>query len=177
MTKILITGPQGSGKTTQTEALARYLGVHVVDPGQMLRDWASLPTQDGLKIKDSLDKGELVDNEIVGRMVRERLEQPDCQKGFVVDGYPRSLPQLEIFDPKYDKVFYLDLSDEKAKDRLVKRGRDDDKPKSIEERLEIYHKLTEPVLKFYQHRGILVRIPADDSIENIQQKIRGFVRV
>lgn len=174
--KILVTGPQGSGKTTQAEALGEFLNLPVIDPGQMLRELAEGEDKEAIKVQEAMAKGVLVDDEIAGRVVRERLEKEDCKNGFIIDGYPREVKQLEVFDPKYDTVFYLDLSDEKAIERMVHRSRADDTPEAIKKRLEIFHQRTQPVLDYYHDLGILERIKADDNVESIQQKLRQKVQ-
>lgn len=170
--KILVTGPQGSGKTTQARLLAEYLGVSLVGTGDSLREMSKEDSSLGKKIKEALKSGDLVDDAIVAEVVQQRLKASDCQNGFIMDGYPRSLHQLEVFDPNFDLVFYLDISDEEVTQRLIKRGREDDEQEIIAERLRLYHELTEPILSYYQEKGILERIDGNGEIEDIQARIR-----
>lgn len=170
--RILITGPQGSGKTTQAKLLAEYLVVPLIDSGEMLRELAQEITEDGSKVKEALDKGGMAPNDIVGQVVRESVENETSKDGFVMDGYPRNLEQLDIFDPMFDRVFYLEIRDDQVKSRLKSRGREDDTKELIEKRLSLYHQLTEPVLQYYHNLGILERVDGEGEIEDIQSKIR-----
>lgn len=170
--RILITGPQGSGKTTQAQLLADYLKVPLIDTGNMLRILAETETEDGRKVREKLDRGLMAPDDIAGRITLDRTSELDCQSGFIMDGYPRTLDQLAIYDPKFDKVFYLDISDDLVVERLIKRSREDDKLDLIKKRLSLYHSLTEPVLEYYHKKGILFKVDATKSIDQIQEEIR-----
>lgn len=104
-----IMGPQGSGKSTQSKLLGEKLSLCVVDTGQLIRDRGNLDDSVGKSIQAAMLSGNLVENQIPAEILENRLGELDCQNGFVVDGYPRSLEQLEDFDPKYERVFYLDI--------------------------------------------------------------------
>lgn len=170
--KILVTGPVGSGKTTQSKALAQHLGVCLIDTGNILRELAKIDDEDGKRLKEKIDQGLMASDDIVGRMVRERVAGLGCQNGFVMDGYPRTIKQLQEFDPKYTAVFYLDIDDGVVIKRLAERGRVDDRPEIVQRRLKLYHELTEPILEYYSETGILHRINADRSVAAIQEDIR-----
>ncbi|TSC87357.1 MAG: adenylate kinase [Microgenomates group bacterium Gr01-1014_7] len=166
--KILLIGPQGSGKSTQGKLLARFLGLPYISTGDIFR-------QMGGKIKEVLDQGRLVDDEVASKIVEEKLIEPEYGKGFIFDGYPRTLEQIKLFDPEFDKVFFLDLADEEAIKRLLARGRTDDTRELITQRLKAYHEQTDPILGYYRQRGKLYHIDGVGSIEEIQQKIRDAV--
>lgn len=170
--KILITGPVGSGKSTQAKSVAEKFGLHFVSAGDLLRKKALEKTVDGRVAKQAIKEGQLVDDELMGGLVQEKINHNDCKNGFVLDGYPRRVDQLKYFDPQFDKVFYLQVSDEEVIKRLLLRGRSDDKPEVIRERLGVYHHLTEPVLDYYQNQGKLIRIDGEKSIEEISQEIK-----
>jgi len=172
MTKILVTGPQGSGKTTHSKLLSERLQIPLIDTGNMLRNLAETNTSDGRRIKEQLDKGNLAPDDIVGKIVQARVSQEDCKSGFVMDGYPRSLEQLQVFDPGYDHVFYLDISDREVTQRLLERGRVDDTTELIARRLDLYHERTEPVLDYYQDLDILTRVNGSGSIEEVEKRIQ-----
>ena len=168
--KISVTGPQGSGKTTQAKLLADFLGLPMISTGEILRQKSLENNEIGKEIKSSVDKGEMVNDEIVHRLIGEKINE--VKNGFVMDGYPRSLGQLDHLDPHFDKVFYLEINDDLVKVRLLKRGRADDSPEIIAERLELYHQLTEPLLLRYKDQGILQIIDGSGSIDEIQNSIR-----
>src|SRR5437870_7012925 len=146
--EILLIGPQGSGKSTQAEKLARFLGVPNVETGQIFRDLAKDQTSLGQRVREILKSGGMVDDETTAELVKVRLAQPDCQAGFVMNGYPRSPRQQGIFSPKFDRVFYLVVPDEVVTQRQLKRGREDDTPELIKKRLDHYHLLTEPLIDY-----------------------------
>lgn len=169
---ILVAGSQGSGKTTQAKLLADYLHIPLISVGELLMEMAKMSNNVGRKIKEELAKGNLVNDEIVKEMIIKRLAKNDTLLGFVMDGYPRSLNQLELFDPEYSRVFYLDISDLEVKKRLLKRAREDDTPDIIHQRLDLYHKLTEPVLEYFENQGVLKKINGMGNIDDIQKRIR-----
>lgn len=169
--RILITGPQGSGKTTQANAVAEKLGLCFVKTGEILRQLAEVDDLRGRKIKQALLVGDMVDDKIVADVVKNNLAEPICQTGFVADGFPRTLAQLENFDPKYQKVFYLNISDTLAIERLLARGRADDTLPLIKQRLLTYHVLTEPLIDHYRRLGVLVDIDASRSLSEVTDQI------
>lgn len=173
--KILLTGPQGSGKSTQAKLLAKKYGLAFISAGDLSREKAQEDSIDGGLARQSLGKGELLPDELVGRLVREKVENLDREKGIVLDGFPRSIDQLQYFDPNFDKVFYLDVPDEEVEKRLLLRGREDDTPELIRERLSIYHQLTEPVLQYYQQQGKLIRIDGTKNIEEVTAEVEGKI--
>lgn len=177
MIRVLVTGPQGSGKTTQAQLLAGFLKVPFIGIGGDLRQRAQQGDEIAGKIKLSLDRGDLVDDKVVADFAKERMAQSDCQNGFVIDGYPRSEEQVKLFNPDYTKVFYLEISDEEVLYRLLARGREDDTPELIKERLRIYHQETEPILKDYQEQGVLEVVDGSLSILQVQDKIRHLINV
>lgn len=169
--KILITGPQGSGKTTQAEILAAKLGLCLVGAGDLVREFSEKKHPQSAGVRSNLDRGELVDNDVIYQLVKERLAKPDCALGFVSDGYPRSEDQSAYFDPEFDKVIYLDISDQVAEERLLKRGRKDDTLELIDNRLNWYHQETEPLLKKYQPEGKLIKVDGTLPVDEISEKI------
>jgi adenylate kinase len=166
--RILFIGAQGSGKSTQAKLLAQFLGLPYISTGDIFRQMQG-------EIKQILDQGKLVDDQTTSKIVEEKLKNPEYSNGFIFDGYPRTLEQIRLFDPGFDKVIYLDLPDEKASERLLARGREDDTKELIAERLKHYHGQTDPILDFYEQKGILVSISGEGSIEEIAQKIRDGV--
>lgn len=168
---ILVTGPQGCGKTTQANLIAQKLNYCLIKAGDLLREFAEQPGEENARIKADLEKGQLVDDQILARLMKDKLNQPLCHDGIVTDGYPRKMSQLEAFDPHFDKVFYIKISDDEGIRRLSSRGRSDDTPEAIKTRLNWYHQETEPVLDYYRKQGILVEIDGEKTIEEIYEDI------
>lgn len=166
--KILFLGAQGSGKSTQGKLLAKFLELPYISTGDIFRGL-------GGEIKQFLDKGKLVDNQTTSKIVEEKLKGEEYKNGFIFDGYPRTMEQIKLFNPGFDKVIYLDLSDTEATKRLLKRGREDDTEDVITERLRNYHLQTDPILNYYQQKGILKQIDGLGSIEEISQRIKSVI--
>lgn len=166
--KILFVGSQGSGKSTQAKLLSEFLKIPVISTGDIFRELAQADEM----IRGILEKGKLVENWTTTQVVRERVKQSDCKNGFILDGYPRNLEQIKLFDPGFDKVIYLKLSDEQAIKRLLARGRDDDTEESISKRLKTYHEQTDPMLDYYRRAGLLNEVDSQGTIEQVEQRIR-----
>lgn len=169
--RIMITGAQGSGKTTQAELLSKKLGLPMVGTGTLLREFAAGDSKESLMTREALRLGQLVDDRIVCSLVEKKLNQKECRDGFVVDGYPRSPSQLKHYSPYYNQVFYIDISDEEAVNRLLKRGREDDTYQAIKERLEWYHQETKPVVDYYEKLRKLVKINGELSLNQVAEQI------
>lgn len=170
--KILLMGPQGSGKSTQAEFLAKDLDLPKITVGDIFRQIASENSPQGRRIKDILDKGYLVDDQTTARLVRKRLEGKDVQHGFIMDGYPRTIEQINLFDPIFAKVIYLNVPKGEVTSRLSGRGRMDDTKELIDKRLDLYYQRTQPLLDFYRKQGVLAEIDGRGSKEDIRQKVR-----
>lgn len=171
--KILVTGPQGSGKTTQAEILAEELELCLIKTGDLFRDLAEEDSEKGREIrKQMVEGGELINDDLTVELVREKLKDESCKKGFVLDGYPRTIHQIEMLDPGFDIVFDLEISNEVATARMLKRGRADDVPAVIQRRLDIYYKETIPVINYYNNRGKLVVIDGEKSIKEVALEIQ-----
>jgi adenylate kinase len=175
--RILVLGPQGSGKGTQAKRLADAHGIAHVATGDILRAAIAGGTELGLRVAPILERGDLVPDDLMIELIRERLERED---GFVLDGFPRTLPQAEALDAMLaeigkplDAVVLLDVSDEVAARRLhgraVEEGRTDDSPEVIANRLRLYHELTEPVVERYRAAGALVEIDGERGIDRVAE--------
>jgi len=178
--RILILGPQGSGKGTQAKRIAAARGIAHVATGDILRAAMSEATELGLRVKPMYDRGDLVPDDLMIDLIRERLEREDG--GFVLDGFPRTLPQAEALDAMLDEigkpldaVILLEVSDDVATRRLQARaaqeGRADDSPEAIRNRLRLYHELTEPVVERYRADGMLVAVDGEGSVEKVADQI------
>lgn len=170
--RILLIGPQGSGKSTQAQALAKLLNIPKISTGDILREIAKEDSEEARKIRQIQNEGKLVDDATIAKIVEERLKENDTASGFILDGYPRNLSQKDLFEPAFDKVIYLKVPDEELMQRLLKRGRADDTPESIKMRLDLYNGQTQPLLAYYRNLGILVEIDGLGSIEEIQDEIK-----
>lgn len=168
---IIFLGPQGSGKSTQAKMLADHLNLPYIEMGQIFRDKSQEEGDIAKQIKASLEAGELVPDEIAVKTLNEKLEAPDCQNGFILDGYPRNQYQMDGLKSKIDVVFYVKVSDTEAVNRLFLRGRHDDTEELLKRRLEIYHEKTEPLLKNFKNQGILIDINGEQSIEDVAADI------
>ena len=180
---ILLLGPQGSGKGTQARRISAEYGIPHIATGDMLRQAMEAGTPLGLTIKPIYDAGQLVPDEIMIELIRERLEEPDGTEGFVLDGFPRTMPQADALDAMLREigreltvVFALQVSDEICIERLLKRARDerrpDDTPEAIRRRLELYHRETEPLIEHYRTMGVLVPIHADGTPNEVFAEIQ-----
>jgi adenylate kinase len=174
---VLLLGPQGAGKGTQAKRISAEYGIPHVASGEILRAEMQAGTELGRRVKDVYDRGDLVSDELVIELIRTRLEQPDTDSGFILDGFPRTTVQAEALDVmmseigrSFSVVFALQIPDEVAFERLRRRaeleGRADDTDEAIQRRLENYHRETEPLIEYYRVRGNLVPIHGDRS-ENV----------
>ena len=207
---IILLGPPGCGKGTQAQNLIREFGFVQLSTGDMLRAAISKGTEIGMQAKSIIDKGELVSDKIVIGIVRDKIFSTECECGYMLDGFPRTLAQAENLDQilsdrnqKIDVVFRLCVPDDMAIRRIAGRrfhitsgrsyniefnppkieGRDDitgeklvqredDKEEIVQSRLNTYHELTEPLVRYYQKKGILKAIDGAGSPENIYAEIK-----
>ena len=180
--RLLIVGPQGSGKGTQGVRIAESYGIPVVSTGDIFRANIKEGTPLGQQVTAVLDKGDLVPDELTSEIVRDRLSQDDAAHGFLLDGYPRNTAQvahLDAFlsgrDESLDAVILLDVPRDESMDRLRLRaseqGRSDDTEDAIAHRLDIYERETAPILEAYGERGIVDRIDGVGSLDEITERI------
>jgi adenylate kinase len=173
--RILILGPQGSGKGTQAKRIAEAYGIPHVATGDMFRAAAADGSDLGRLVAPILAEGGLVPDDLTIELIRERLAD---EHGFVLDGFPRTMPQAEALDSMLedigkplDAVILLKVSDEVATERLLVRaaqeGRADDSPEAISNRLRLYHELTELVVDRYGQAGIEVVVDGEQSVDDV----------
>lgn len=186
MLNIVIFGAPGSGKGTQSELLIKKYGLKHVSTGELLRFEIKAGTELGIIADRYISKGHLVPDEFVIEILEDLIRKNLDQKGFIFDGFPRTLPQGEALDKKLMKnnleitaVLSLEVDDEELIDRLVKRGkisgRSDDNRSTIESRFEVYHQQTEPLKEYYEKQGKLKYIPGMGSIEEVFKKIEEVI--
>ena len=173
--RILILGPQGSGKGTQAKRIAEAYGIPHVATGDILRAAVANGSELGRQVRPILERGDLVPDELMVGLIRERLAEED---DFVLDGFPRTIAQAEALDTMLDEigkpldaVILLQVSDEEATKRLCARaeqeGRADDSPEAISNRLRLYHELTELVVDRYQNAGIEVIVDGEQRMDDV----------
>ena len=169
--KIIMIGGPGSGKSTYSELLKKELGIAHIYTGDMMRALSKKNTPDGKKVRELLKKGEFAPTPIVIDAVKERMKQPDAMKGYVFDGFPRNTEQAEAMEDKgieYDHVINLVVSEEEVIKRLTSRGRADDKPEIIKNRIKVYHRETAPLLQYYKDE--IINIKAEGSTPELITK-------
>ncbi|MCB1381528.1 MAG: adenylate kinase [Notoacmeibacter sp.] len=186
--KLILLGPPGAGKGTQAERMVEKYGIPQLSTGDMLRAAVKAETEVGLKAKAVMEAGELVSDAIVNAIVSERIDQPDCAKGFILDGYPRTLAQADAVDEmlaskglKLDHVIELVVDDKALVGRIVNRAeeakaagkpvRKDDTPEVFEERLKEYYKKTAPLTGYYYAKRQLKTVDGMDSIDGVTAQI------
>lgn len=172
--KIVLIGIQGSGKSTQGNLLQKILNVPYLSTGHIFRDIAKEHTPIGRYIKEVMNAGYLIPDEKTLEIVSEYLSREEYKKGYILDGFPRTVKQAESFVNGIDAVIYLKVSDKEALWRLSFRdseGREDETLKAIHKRIELFHTVTEPVIEYYRNKKQLVEINGEQPIEEIHQEI------
>jgi adenylate kinase len=166
---LILLGPPGSGKGTQAVDLAEELNVPHISVGDLFRAAKANKTPLGQEAAKYMDQGLLVPDELTIAMVRERVNQPDAQKGYILDGFPRTLAQADklggLIGQKRLIVVNLDVPDEVLVNRLAGRGRADDTPETVKQRLVEYHSKTKPLIDYYQQKGALVTVNGNQNVE------------
>ncbi len=181
-TRILLLGAPGAGKGTQAATLVENLGIPHISTGDMLRTAVAKKTEIGLKAKAVMDAGQLVGDDIVIGIAEERLSEPDAQKGFVLDGFPRTLAQAEALSKLLSKLgttleccVAITVDTEAVIQRLLRRaeieGRADDNEKTIRERMDVYERQTAPLLDYYREQGTLAEVDGMGEVSEISERI------
>ena len=178
---VIFLGPAGAGKGTQAERLAGLLGVPRISTGDMLRDALADNKPLGRAAAPYLARGEYVPDELLIDVIRDRTSDPDCGRGYILDGFPRTLPQAvaldQILGPAVSSYVVLNLEvprDELLR-RLSSRGRDDDKDRAVERRLQEYEDRTRPLVEFYEKRGRLHRVNGFRAVEAVTADLMRIV--
>lgn len=170
--KILIVGLPGSGKTTQIDKVAEKYGLTPIRMGNILREIAASGSEEGQKIKAIMASGELVDDATVAKLIQAEAQK--VNDDYLMEGYPRTTEQFELFNPGFDKVFYLEVPIEVLKDRMKGRGRSDDSEGAIETRIRVQQEDLDHILDFYKDK--LVRIDGTQSIDEIFAEIERTIK-
>ena len=203
--KLILLGAPGAGKGTQAEVICQHLNIPTISTGNIIRAALKSGTEMGLKAKSFMDAGKLVPDDVVIGIIKERLAENDCENGFVLDGFPRTIPQAEALDSMgivIDRVIDIEVPDEKVVARMSGRRvcescgasyhivnippkkegvcdvcggklvqRKDDNPETVRDRLEVYHRETEPLKGFYEARGILKTVEDQSTVDGTTQAI------
>ena len=203
--KIIMLGAPGAGKGTQAKMIAEKCGIPHISTGDIFRANIKNGTELGAKAKEYMDKGLLVPDELVCDLVVDRIQQADCEKGYILDGFPRTIPQAEALEnalnaieQKLDYAIDIDVPDENIINRMSGRRacvgcgatyhvlfnptkvegkcdvcgeslilRDDDKPETVMQRLDVYHTQTQPLIDFYTERKVLVEVDGTQSMDKV----------
>ncbi len=180
--RLIILGPPGAGKGTQAKKIAEHYGIPAISTGDIFRSNVRDETPLGLQVKDILDSGGYVPDEITNDLVRDRLAEDDAQGGFLLDGYPRTVDQVreldEILDEQghpLEEVLELTVDTDEVVARLLKRaetdGRSDDTEKVIRNRQNVYAEQTAPLVEIYRDRGLLVQVDGLGEIDEVSERI------
>ncbi len=188
---VIILGAPGAGKGTQSLRLADKYGIQPLSTGEILREAAASGSEIGRRAKAIMDKGNLVPDEMVIEIVAERISEPDCANGFILDGFPRTVPQAEALDAmlsekglKLDHVIELKVKEEALVQRILGRAselaatgqvRADDTEETLRERLAVYRDRTMPILPYYSDRGMLVSVDGMADFDTVAARIDEIV--
>lgn len=186
--RLILLGPPGAGKGTQAKVLIEAYGIPQLSTGDILRSAIAAKTPMGLAAKEIMDRGDLVSDEIVNGIVSERLDREDCKAGFILDGFPRTIPQAQSLDAMLaDKNMALDAVIEITADpdvlvgRIAKRAnesgvvRGDDNEEVLRNRLAVYREQTAPLVEFYRGKGLLRSVDGMQPVEAVTAAIRRAV--
>src|SRR6185295_8172758 len=156
---VLLLGPQGAGKGTQAKRISAEYGIPQIASGEILRAEMAAGTELGRRVQEVYDRGDLVSDDLMIELIRNRLEQQDTEAGFILDGFPRTTVQAEALDSMFSDIGRsFDVAFERLRRRAEVEGRADDTDEAIKRRLDNYHRETEPLIEHYRTRGNLVPI-------------------
>jgi len=185
--RIVLLGAPGSGKGTQAAILTEHLGVPHISTGVLLRAAVEAGTELGAKARSIMDRGELLPDDIMLDLIEERLQAPDAEPGFVLDGYPRNLSQAASLDGLLDRLekpldiaIQIDVDAEQVIRRIARRaaeeGRSDDSEETVRTRMQVYEEQTAPVVDHYARKGLLTQVFGEGSIEDVNQRIMAVLK-
>jgi adenylate kinase len=173
---MLILGPPGAGKGTQAAMICRAVGIPHMSTGEMLRDNVARETDLGLRARAIMEAGDLVPDDLVIAIVKERLAGPDAECGFLLDGFPRTAAQAEALDAEVadrplELVINLEVDEDELVSRMLARGRDDDTEETVRNRFVVYRRQTEPLIHHYRCQGLIRTVDGMGSIDEVFARI------
>ncbi len=179
-TRVVLLGPPGAGKGTQAQVLSLRLGVPAISTGEMLREAVAEGSELGGKVQGIMASGALVDDATMAEVVRERLGKPDAREGFLLDGYPRTLPQAETLAGilrdaglSLSAVLLVEVPEDELVRRTLLRSRADDREEVVRERLRVYREKTAPLIGYYGDRRLLRQINGNRPVESVTAQMLG----
>ena len=182
MKRLIFLGPPGAGKGTQAMILSESYQIPHISTGDILRAAVKAETTLGIKARSYIDQGELVPDDLILDLIKERLSQSDTQEGWILDGFPRNVSQASFLEKllqelqlSADCVLNLEVPDEVLVKRLLARRRKDDNEVTIRRRLEVYRQDTVPVISFYSDRGMLKAVNGDNSLEDVTTALKAII--
>ncbi len=188
--RLILLGPPGAGKGTQAQLLVEHLGIAQLSTGDMLRAAVAAQTPVGVQAKEIMDRGDLVPDEVVVEIISNRVEEADCEKGFILDGFPRNVAQAEALEVmlaekkmKLDAVIELSVDEGILLARIEKRAseteggpRADDNAEALKTRLGVYRVQTQPLIDFYKNTGLLSTVDGMQSMDEVNAAVEAVLR-
>jgi adenylate kinase len=180
--RLILMGPPGAGKGTQAKFVADHFGIPAISTGDIFRANVTQGTELGVEAKRYMDAGDYVPDDVTNKMVRNRIDEPDAEPGFLLDGYPRTLAQVEELDGmirftghRLDAAVVLTVDSEELVQRLVQRadteGRADDTEDVVRKRQEVYAEQTAPLIEVYRERGLLVEVDGMGEVDEVTKRV------
>ena len=183
MTRVIFLGPPGAGKGTQAQVLCERVRVPHISTGDILRAAVKAKTELGQKAEGFMSAGELVPDDLILGLIRERLGQADTAKGWLLDGFPRNVEQAEFLNKLLEEigqtcevVINLEVPDDELVTRLLARGRNDDKEDVIRNRLKVYREQTEPLIALYTGSGLLASVNGNQEMAEVSEELTAIVQ-